>query len=378
VAIIATVVAAAMDPTATPVAGAGGAGSKRPPPPSSQAGEPCEGHHSWPEFLGGPKNQNLANLSRSDHQQLHRDLTQFLKGYTDEFGNTMSPSPNNSGATIRQNFSPASRWRAMHDFYSEGPGAEFPDAAQSNTDTVVYTYDALNRVIKMTVNGVGQSIGFDALGGVTSASNPLDSFTYSYSDGTSRITGVSSNSGPTAALSHFGPTGDELLEQLNTTTHSGGTSLAQFGYTYNADDNVKTLTVSSLSAQTSTYAYDTANRMISALIGTGSPQYVYGYDHAANLTSITPNGPTESFSYGHRSRRQCAFEAFTISNFAIEKSISAVLSSIAAPSNTSIRPFFMNNAKVMGFCIPAIFANTFPITRGASMRVFVRVGFIVV
>ena len=33
------------------------------------------------------------------------------------------------------------------------------------------------------------------------------------------------------------------------------------------------------------------------MIGTGSPQYVYGYDHASNLLSITPNGATESFAY---------------------------------------------------------------------------------
>ena len=37
--------------------------------------------------------------------------------------------------------------------------------------------------------------------------------------------------------------------------------------------------------------------MVSALIGTGSPQYVYGYDHASNLLSITPNGTTQTFSY---------------------------------------------------------------------------------
>jgi RHS repeat-associated protein len=172
-----------------------------------------------------------------------------------------------------------------------------PIAGTSNTDTVVYTYDALNRVIETTINGTAQSVGFDALGRVTSASNPLDTFTYSYSDGTSRVSGVSSNSGPTAAMTYFGPTGDELLEQLNITTHSGGTSLAQFGYTYNADNNVKTLAVSSPTAQTTTYAYDTANRLVSGLIGTGSPQYAYGYDHASNLTSITPNGATESFSY---------------------------------------------------------------------------------
>jgi RHS repeat-associated protein len=172
-----------------------------------------------------------------------------------------------------------------------------PISGTSGTDTVVYSYDALNRVIDKTVNGVAQSVGFDALGRVTSASNQLDTFTYGYSDGTLRITGVSSNSGPTASLSYFGPTGDELLQQLNITTHSGGTSLAQFGYTYNADDMVKTFAVSSPSAQTTTYAYDTANRLISGLIGTGSPQYVYGYDHASNLLSITPNGATQSFSY---------------------------------------------------------------------------------
>ena len=103
--------------------------------------------------------------------------------------------------------------------------------------------------------------------------------------------------GPPAALSYFGPTGDELLEELNYTTQSGGTSLAQFGYTYNADDLVKSLTISSPSAQTTSYAFDTANRLISGLIGSGSPQYVYDYDHASNLTSITPDGATESFSY---------------------------------------------------------------------------------
>jgi RHS repeat-associated protein len=43
--------------------------------------------------------------------------------------------------------------------------------------------------------------------------------------------------------------------------------------------------------------YDTANRLVSGLIGSGSPQYVYGYDHASNLTTITPNGPPQSFSY---------------------------------------------------------------------------------
>ena len=134
------------------------------------------------------------------------------------------------------------------------------------------------------------------MGRQISASNSLDTFTYGYSDGTASITSVSSTAGPTSAPTYFGATGDELLEQLNYTTHSGGTSLANFGYIYNADDLVKTLTVSSPVAQSTTYAYDTANRLLSGVVG-GSTEYAYGYDKASNLTSITSGGTTESYTY---------------------------------------------------------------------------------
>jgi RHS repeat-associated protein len=54
--------------------------------------------------------------------------------------------------------------------------------------------------------------------------------------------------------------------------------------------------VSSPSAQTSTYAYDTANRLLSSTVS-GSTQNAYGYDHASNLLSITSSGTTQSYSY---------------------------------------------------------------------------------
>ena len=172
-----------------------------------------------------------------------------------------------------------------------------PVAGTASSDLMIYSYDALNRVVGTVINGALRSIGYDALGRLSSASNMLDSFVYSYADGTSRITATSSNAGPSVTLSYFGPTGDELLEQLSYTTHSGGTSLAQYGYAYNADDMVKSLTVTSPSAQVTSFGYDAANRLTSGLIGTGSPQYAYVYDHASNLTSITPDGATQSFTY---------------------------------------------------------------------------------
>jgi RHS repeat-associated protein len=172
-----------------------------------------------------------------------------------------------------------------------------PIAGGAGSDTITYTYDALNRAIGYSIDGAPQSIGFDALGRVTSVANALDSFIYTYTDGTPRVTGESSNSGPALTLSYFGPTGDALLQQISAATHGGGTSLAQFGYTYNSDDNATAFTSALPTSQTTSYAYDTTNRLVSALIGTGTPQYAYGYDGASNLSSITANGPTQNFTY---------------------------------------------------------------------------------
>lgn len=172
-----------------------------------------------------------------------------------------------------------------------------PVAGTSLSDTVAYSYDAMNRVVGYTVNGAPQSLGFDALGRVTSASNPLDTFTYGYSDGTNRVTGISSGSGPTAAFTYFGPTGDELLQQMTFTASASNTSLSQFGYTYDAQDSVKSVTVSAPTAQTTSYTYDAANRLTSGLISGSTPQYAYGYDAASNPTSITSGGSQQTLTY---------------------------------------------------------------------------------
>lgn len=70
----------------------------------------------------------------------------------------------------------------------------------------------------ISVNGAAQTIGYDAASRITSESNPLDSFTYSYADATPRVTGVTSSHGPALAMSYYGPQGDELLEQITATS----------------------------------------------------------------------------------------------------------------------------------------------------------------
>jgi hypothetical protein len=111
---------------------------------------------------------------------------------------------------------------------------------------VAFSYDALGRVSGRSVNGATQSVAFDSLGRPMTVSNALDAFTYAYADETPRVTGITSGHGPKVALTYFDaashPEQNELLQQMTYTAPSGGQVLAQFGYGYDANSNVKTFT----------------------------------------------------------------------------------------------------------------------------------------
>lgn len=85
-------------------------------------------HHSDPKFLGGAKKQPLTDLSKAEHDALHKDLNDFLRNEVDEFGNHMRAQPKNSGQVIQQNFTREERLDALRRFYS-GPGAKYEAAA---------------------------------------------------------------------------------------------------------------------------------------------------------------------------------------------------------------------------------------------------------
>ena len=172
-----------------------------------------------------------------------------------------------------------------------------PVAGGTGSDTVTYAYDALNRIVSYNIDGAAQTVAFDALGRVNSTSNPLDTFTYGYSDGTGRVSTTTAAQGPVLSYSYFGAAQDELLSQVSVATQSG-TSLAQLSYTYDANENVSTFTSSIPATQTASYTYDQTDRLLSATIGAAStPQYAYTYDAASNLTSITANGIQQSPTY---------------------------------------------------------------------------------
>jgi hypothetical protein len=90
-------------------------------------------HHSDPKFMGGDPNQPTTTMPVDQHQELHQDLNDFLKDYTDGKGNDMSPRRGNSGANIRENFSAKDRIKAMFDFYKEH-NDKYPEAAKDFSD----------------------------------------------------------------------------------------------------------------------------------------------------------------------------------------------------------------------------------------------------
>jgi RHS repeat-associated protein len=119
-------------------------------------------------------------------------------------------------------------------------------AAAGAVDVVSYAYDELGRVAGRSVNGSSRGVTFDALGRPKTVTNALDAFTYGYSDETARVTSVTSLHGPKVALRYYDATGhpeqNELLQQMTYTVPTGSQVLAQFGYEYDANSQVKTFT----------------------------------------------------------------------------------------------------------------------------------------
>ena len=90
--------------------------------------EKIERHHSDPKFLGGEIKQPLTPLTQSTHKALHKDMNDFLRRQTDEFGNHMRPQRGNPRERIQRKFSREQRLQALADFY-KGPGARYTSAA---------------------------------------------------------------------------------------------------------------------------------------------------------------------------------------------------------------------------------------------------------
>ncbi|HLH57089.1 MAG TPA: RHS repeat-associated core domain-containing protein [Verrucomicrobiae bacterium] len=166
---------------------------------------------------------------------------------------------------------------------------------------VTYQYDELGRVLNRTINGVGQNVVYDPLGRVTSATNILGTFRYSYVNATARPDAIVFPNGQSNVFSYYNGTGDERLKQISN-FKPDGSLLSSFGYTYNSDGEITSWTNQwdTLPLKAWALTYDSANQLTAAVRTDGQVALStnsYTYDNAGNRLAVAANGVTNLFSY---------------------------------------------------------------------------------
>jgi RHS repeat-associated protein len=159
-------------------------------------------------------------------------------------------------------------------------------------DTITFTYDELRRPKSRSVDGVSETVGYDALGRLTSVANALGSFGYTYDALSDRLTNITYPNGQQTDLSYFGASGQWRLQQI---LHKkpGGALLSRHAYTYSGSGNIKTWVqeTDTGGAKEYEFGYDGAERLTAATLRTTAvlptvlKRYVYAYDKAGNRTS---------------------------------------------------------------------------------------------
>jgi RHS repeat-associated protein len=156
-------------------------------------------------------------------------------------------------------------------------------------DTIAYSYDEQGRTTGRSINGVGLTQSFDALGRITGETNALGSFSYAFAGTTRRPTSATYPNGQTTTFDYFDNLGERRLKEIHNKL-SGGATLSKFNYTREATGRLKTAAkqLDSGAATTYEYGFDPADQLTSASLRDASAavlkSYGYGYDKAGNRT----------------------------------------------------------------------------------------------
>lgn len=110
--------------------------------------------------------------------------------------------------------------------------------------TTGFNYDELGRQTGRSIDGAANqsSVAYDALGRVSSVTNPLGTFGYDYVTPTSSqvsSTYLGNRTGLRTAYSYLPNSGDRRLQTINNLTPAGAT-ISKFEYAYNAVGNITT------------------------------------------------------------------------------------------------------------------------------------------
>jgi RHS repeat-associated protein len=153
-------------------------------------------------------------------------------------------------------------------------------------DTITYSYDELGRSVQAAINGVLTRFGFDEAGRITTESNALGAFNYSFDGGSSRVVSESYPNGQASSFIYGDGFHDRKLQQIANAI--GPTPVSQFSYVR----DIPAGRITSWSQQSGAgapsvfnFGYDSANQLLSALVtnaGNLVNTFAYTYDQAGN------------------------------------------------------------------------------------------------
>ena len=180
-------------------------------------------------------------------------------------------------------------------------------------DTITYGYAELGRRVSTAINGVASTVTFDAAGRITSATNALGTFNYTYEGSSFREISQSYPNGQTAERSYAGNLQDQRLQRI--THRSGGTPISELIY----GRDVPTGQITSWSQQSDAqvpsihgFGYDAVDQLTSATVSQGAntvSAFKYSYDAVANRLSEQIDAITTNFSYNALNELTSADEA---------------------------------------------------------------------
>ncbi len=190
--------------------------------------------------------------------------------------------------------------------YDDGNRLTDVDGPMEN-DLIHYDYDSLNRLVARDINGAGNnhmSIQYDGIGRISTLSNPLGTFTYSYTANSSRLTDVYSPNGQHITYGYLPDSGDQRLGQIQNRT-VGNAALSQFNYAYDNEGQITQWTqqVETNPSMTYTLGYDATDALTRATLApTATPSatvkaYSYTYDKGDNRLGEQIDGVTRGAAY---------------------------------------------------------------------------------
>ncbi len=175
-------------------------------------------------------------------------------------------------------------------------------------DTIEYSYDELGRVVSRQIGSSAntQTQAFDTLGRLTTLTNPLGAFTYTYDGNTGRPTSLLYPNGQQTTWSYYDNVGDHRLRELHN-KRPGGATLSRFEYTYDKAGNILTWLQQQDSDPPKVYelGYDAADQLTAAVLKATVPagqvlkRYYYSYDSAGNRLAEQIDDAVTGASYNN-------------------------------------------------------------------------------